>query len=115
MLISCHLILGINDVGLYRVVGVSSKVQKLLTLMIGKFQEVFFTFFPFQNLLQRANKVRFKLKRILTRASSLLSYLKHSDVSQLVFSPIHVLMLNQTPPWHLLLGALPEVKTPPGS
>lgn len=30
-------ILGINDQGLYRVVGVSSKVQKLLSLMIGKF------------------------------------------------------------------------------
>lgn len=28
---------GINDQGLYRVVGVSSKVQKLLSLMIGKF------------------------------------------------------------------------------
>lgn len=27
---------GINDQGLYRVVGVSSKVQKLLSLMIGK-------------------------------------------------------------------------------
>lgn len=33
----CCYILGINDQGLYRVVGVSSKVQKLLSLMIGKF------------------------------------------------------------------------------
>uniref|UniRef100_A0A674NME0 Rho GTPase-activating protein 10 n=1 Tax=Takifugu rubripes TaxID=31033 RepID=A0A674NME0_TAKRU len=31
---------GINDQGLYRVVGVSSKVQKLLNLMIGKANEV---------------------------------------------------------------------------
>uniref|UniRef100_A0A671US64 Rho GTPase-activating protein 10 n=1 Tax=Sparus aurata TaxID=8175 RepID=A0A671US64_SPAAU len=31
---------GINDQGLYRVVGVSSKVQKLLSLMIGKLNEV---------------------------------------------------------------------------
>ncbi len=31
---------GINDQGLYRVVGVSSKVQKLLSLMIGKFSHI---------------------------------------------------------------------------
>ena len=29
-------LVGINDQGLYRVVGVSSKVQKLLSLMIGE-------------------------------------------------------------------------------
>lgn len=33
---SGFLIAGINDQGLYRVGGVSSKVQKLLSLMIGK-------------------------------------------------------------------------------
>lgn len=40
---------GINDQGLYRVVGVSSKVQKLLTLMIGK-QNVLKPYFCFKNL-----------------------------------------------------------------
>lgn len=45
LLIPCHLIPGIDDLGLYRVVGVSSKVQKLLTLMIGESQELLFTFF----------------------------------------------------------------------
>lgn len=43
--IPCHLLPGINDLGLYRVVGVSSKVQKLLTLMIGESEDVLFTFF----------------------------------------------------------------------
>uniref|UniRef100_A0A4W6EQ60 Rho GTPase activating protein 10 n=1 Tax=Lates calcarifer TaxID=8187 RepID=A0A4W6EQ60_LATCA len=36
---------GINDQGLYRVVGVSSKVQKLLSLMIGKLKSVLFCVF----------------------------------------------------------------------
>uniref|UniRef100_A0A671UTN6 Rho GTPase activating protein 10 n=1 Tax=Sparus aurata TaxID=8175 RepID=A0A671UTN6_SPAAU len=36
----CILFNSINDQGLYRVVGVSSKVQKLLSLMIGKLNEV---------------------------------------------------------------------------
>lgn len=36
----CYYLLGINDQGLYRVVGVSSKVQKLLTLMIGKWKSL---------------------------------------------------------------------------
>uniref|UniRef100_A0A671UTN0 Rho GTPase activating protein 10 n=1 Tax=Sparus aurata TaxID=8175 RepID=A0A671UTN0_SPAAU len=40
---------GINDQGLYRVVGVSSKVQKLLSLMIGKLKSILF-FFPFWSL-----------------------------------------------------------------
>lgn len=64
MFITCHVILGINDLGLYRVVGVSSKVQKLLTLMIGEFQEVlFYLFCSLYHLPQRVNNVRFKLKR----------------------------------------------------
>uniref|UniRef100_A0AAY5EH48 Rho GTPase activating protein 10 n=1 Tax=Electrophorus electricus TaxID=8005 RepID=A0AAY5EH48_ELEEL len=37
LICTCVLSAGINDQGLYRVVGVSSKVQKLLNLMIGKF------------------------------------------------------------------------------
>lgn len=37
-------IIGINDQGLYRVVGVSSKVQRLLTLLMGMalFYNIFF-------------------------------------------------------------------------
>lgn len=42
----CYYSSGINDQGLYRVVGVSSKVQKLLSLMIGKLKSILF-FFPF--------------------------------------------------------------------
>lgn len=41
----CCLMSGINDQGLYRVVGVSSKVQKLLTLMIGESECVLFICF----------------------------------------------------------------------
>lgn len=40
-------IIGINDQGLYRVVGVSSKVQRLLTLLMGMplFYNIFFLYF----------------------------------------------------------------------
>uniref|UniRef100_A0A8C9Y0W1 Rho GTPase activating protein 10 n=1 Tax=Sander lucioperca TaxID=283035 RepID=A0A8C9Y0W1_SANLU len=38
----CYYLLGIDDQGLYRVVGVSSKVQKLLLLMIGKLKYILF-------------------------------------------------------------------------
>lgn len=65
----CYYLSGINDQGLYRVVGVSSKVQKLLSLMIGKLKSILFVllwkYIFITSCWKELNKVNFLIYMLL--------------------------------------------------